>query len=201
MKSNFTSLVAALLLACTASALYAQPAKQPTTAQNEYRVGDRLAQQKSVKAKEGHKEMGWDSLVPKHWDPEKLIAGLNLETLSDSDPRAMDTLERMKKAWSEAPVEPSLNGQRIRIAGFLVPLDAQRGQVKEFLLVPYFGACIHTPPPPANQIIHAVAVKPLKEVEMMSAVWVSGTLETVRSDTEFGTSGYRLKAEVLQPYK
>lgn len=201
MKSNFTHLVAAVLLASSVPALQAQQAKQPAAAQSEYKVGDRLSQQKSAKAKEGYKEMGWEALVPKHWDPEKLIAGLNLETLSDSDPRAMDTLERMKKAWSEAPVEPSLNGQRIRIAGFLVPLDAQRGQVKEFLLVPYFGACIHTPPPPANQIIHAVAVKPLKEVEMMSAVWVSGTLETVRSDTEFGASGYRLKAEVLKPYK
>jgi hypothetical protein len=164
-------------------------------------VGERLPQPKAPAAMQSYKEITWEGLVPKNWDPAQLMKGLDLNKLSDSDPRAMEALEKMRKAWSEAPVEPSLNGARIRIAGFLVPLDAQRGQVKEFLLVPYFGACIHTPPPPANQIIHAVAVKPLKEVQVMSAVWVSGTLETARSTSEFGDSGYRLKADMLAPYQ
>ncbi|GIZ51949.1 DUF3299 domain-containing protein [Noviherbaspirillum aridicola] len=165
-----------------------------------YRVGDKLPQAKSPAAAQGYREISWDALVPKNWDPSQLMKGIDLGTLSDSDPRAMEALDKMRKAWAEAPVEPALNNTKIRIAGFLVPLDAQRGQIKEFLLVPYFGACIHTPPPPANQIIHAVAARPLKEVQMMSAVWVNGTLETVRSDTEFGASGYRLRAESLSPY-
>jgi hypothetical protein len=32
-------------------------------------------------------------------------------------------------------------------------------QISEFLLVPYFGACIHLPPP-ANQIIEVIAKNP-----------------------------------------
>ena len=195
------SIAAALLLSTgIAVTMYASLANPAMASQPDYKVGDRLPAKKQAPAKEGFKEIDWDALVPKHWDPMKEMRGLDLEQMDDADPRAMEALERMKKIWNEAPVDTSLNGARIRIPGFLVPLDAQRKQLKEFLLVPYFGACIHTPPPPANQIIHGVAVKRLKQVEMMSAVWVSGTLETVRSDTEFGASGYRLKAEVITPY-
>lgn len=189
------ALICCAVLAGSAPLLYAQQEK------SEYKLGERLPQPKAPATPEGYKEMNWDALVPRNWDPSQLMKGLNLDQLNDGDPRAMEALEKMRKAWSEAPVDPSLNGKRIRIAGFLVPLDAQRGQIKEFLLVPYFGACIHTPPPPANQIIHGVAVKPLKDVQVMSAVWVSGTLETARKDTEFGASGYRLSAVALTPYK
>jgi hypothetical protein len=201
MKLNRASLLFALLLAGAAPTVTAQQSKPAAGSNSEYRLGDRLPQPKSPTAPAGFKEVTWEALVPKNWDPAQLFKGLDLSQMNDGDPRAMDALDRMRKAWSEAPVEPSLNGARIRIPGFLVPLDTQRGQVKEFLLVPYFGACIHSPPPPANQIIHAFAAKPLKGIQMMEAVWVSGTMETVRSDTEFGASGYRMKAETVTPYK
>ncbi|MEC4719787.1 DUF3299 domain-containing protein [Noviherbaspirillum sp. CPCC 100848] len=195
MMKALPALLCCVMLAASTPSLHAQQDK------SDYKVGERLPQPKAPAAMQAYKELTWEGLVPKNWDPSQMMKGLDLSRLSDSDPRAMEALEKMRKAWSEAPVEPSLNGARVRIAGFLVPLDAKRGQVKEFLLVPYFGACIHTPPPPANQIIHAVAVKPLKEVQVMSAVWVSGTLETARSTTEFGDSGYRLKADMLAPYQ
>ena len=45
------------------------------------------------------------------------------------------------------------NGKQVKLPGFVVPLEySDKGRVKEFLLVPYFGACIHYPPPPPNQI-------------------------------------------------
>lgn len=192
--------IALVLSAGVAAAIYVQQPKSAMANQPDYKVGDRLPAKKQAPAKAGFKDVDWDALVPKDWDPMKEMKDLNLHQMTDADPRAMEALERMKKLWNEAPVEPLLNGVRIRIPGFIVPLDAQRKQLKEFLLVPYFGACIHTPPPPANQIIHGVAVKQLKETEMMSAVWVSGTLEAVRSNTEFGASAYRLKTELITPY-
>jgi hypothetical protein len=100
-----------------------------------------------------------------------------------------------------APIVPALNGTRVRIAGFLVPLDGIKGQITEFLLVPYFGACIHTPPPPANQIIHVVPAKPYKLDQGMDAVWINGTLETTRAETGMGNAGYRMKADLVTPYK
>jgi hypothetical protein len=66
--------------------------------------------------------------------------------------------------------------------------------------VPYFGACIHTPPPPANQIVHVVADKPIKGLRTMDAVWVSGTLKPFRQDSAMGMSGYQMRAAVVAPY-
>jgi hypothetical protein len=166
---------------------------------SDYKVGDRLPQ-KPPSAPGGYKELMWDALMPSNWNPAKEFQELDLANLSDSDPRAMKALEQLRSALDNAPVVSALNGTRVRIAGFTVPLESARGQISEFLLVPYFGACIHTPPPPANQIIHVTPVKPYKTEQAIEAVWVSGTLETVRSETGLGNAGYRLKAEVIAPY-
>ena len=100
-------------------------------------------------------DIGWDALIPKGWDPAAEFKGLDFSRLQDADPRAMEALERIKSVWDTAPAEPTLHGRRGRSAGFVLPLEKKGDKVTEFLIVPYFGACIHTPPPPANQIIHA----------------------------------------------
>lgn len=170
-------------------------------AQAEYRVGDRLSPAKSGATPAAvYKEIGWDALIPSGWDPQKAFKGIDLGTLRDSDPRAMEALQRLRETWENAPVEASLRGKHIRIAGFMVPLERKGEEVTEFLLVPYFGACIHTPPPPANQIIHVLASKPLKGIQTMDPVWVSGTLDIARSDSPLGTSGYRMTGEIVLPY-
>jgi hypothetical protein len=94
-----------------------------------------------------------------------------------------------------------MNGARIRIPGFIVPLEEAHHQISEFLLVPYFGGCIHVPPPPSNQIIHVFPAKPLKNMASMDAVWISGILEVFSSDTSMGSAGYRMKAQVVELYK
>ena len=83
----------------------------------------------------------------------------------------------------------------------VLPLDVtDDGKVTEFLLVPYFGACIHSPPPPSNQIIHVRPREAAKGVKSMDAVWISGTLKTLRSDTFMGASSYRLEAVAIEIY-
>ena len=165
----------------------------------DYKVGDRLPE-KPAQGSAGYKEMTWDALMPADWNPAKDFQALDLASLSDSDPRAVKALEQLRAALDNAPVVSALNGARIRIAGFTVPLESARGQISEFLLVPYFGACIHTPPPPANQIIHVKPLKPYKSDQAIEAVWVSGPIETVRSETGLGNAGYRMRAELIAPY-
>ena len=63
---------------------------------------------------------------------------------------AMAMLKKMRDVWDNAPVNTAIVGQQVRIPGFVVPLEDTKDGMKEFLLVPYFGACIHSPPPPAN---------------------------------------------------
>ena len=145
------------------------------------------------------REISWDDLIPKGWDPMKSIKDMG--AVPDSDPRAQKMYDRLREIWDNAPTVSSLAGQSIRLAGYLVSLDEAKDGIREFLLVPYFGACIHTPPPPANQIVHVRTQKPLTGLRTMDAVWVSGTLGLDRSDSAMGTSGYTMIASAVTPYK
>ena len=158
------------------------------------------AAQGSAKSAPAFREITWETLLPKDWDPMAPFKGLDLTRLNDRDPRAIEAMEKLQAAWAEAPVEASLRGAKVRLPGFIIPLDRDGDLVSELLLVPYFGACIHTPPPPANQIVHVVLKKPLKGLRMMDPYWIDGTLDLARGDTGIGVYGYRLKAEAMQPY-
>lgn len=147
-------------------------------------------------------EIKWDDLVPKGWDPMKGMpanAG-NLAILGDGDPKAQDMYNKLREAWDNAPTVTALDGAAIKLPGYLVPLDESKVGITEFLLVPYFGACIHTPPPPANQIIHVLPKTAAKGLRSMDVVWIDGTLKTLRADSYMGASGYRMDAEAITPY-
>ena len=165
----------------------------------DYQVGERLTPRKATPPL-NYKEIQWDELIPKGWDPMAAFKGLNMSRLKDSDPRAIEALEKMKATWAEAPVEAALDGKKIRLAGFVIPLERKGDAVLEFLLVPYFGACIHTPPPPANQIIHVILKKPAEDMKTMDAFWISGTLRLQRGDSSLGIYGYRMTGERLDAY-
>lgn len=166
----------------------------------DYAVGERLAPSAADKPAQ-YKEVTWDDLLPKGWDPMQAIKDLKLDKMKDSDPRAVEAMDRLRRMWNDAPANPAMHGRPIRIAGFMVPLESGRQEVKEFLLVPYFGACIHVPPPPANQVIHVLPERPVKTKGGMDAVWVSGVIERAGSRTDLGDSGYRLRAKKVEPYK
>ncbi|ATE58819.1 DUF3299 domain-containing protein [Thauera sinica] len=165
-----------------------------------YRIGERLAPG-TEPARPAYREIQWDNLVPEDWDPMAEFKGLDLGSLRDGDPRAQAALEKMRAAWDAAPVETALDGKAIRLAGFVIPLERKGKLVSELLLVPYFGACIHTPPPPANQTIHVVLNKPTGDVRMMDAFWVTGVLKVARGDSGMGVFGYRLRADGLERYR
>jgi hypothetical protein len=144
--------------------------------------------------------IGWEVLVPADWDPMKDLKGLNLSILSDADPRAAAALTKLREAWDNAPINNAMIGQLVRLPGYLVPLEETKEGIKEFLLVPYFGACIHSPPPPANQIVHVLPKTAAKGLRSMDTVWVTGVLAAVRTDSYMGVSGYRIEATQVAPY-
>ncbi len=188
-------LIGPLLLASAAIALAQNnPAAPPA------KTGGTASKSSGASTKTAYREIKWDDLVPADWDPFKEMKDVNLSGLSDADPRAAAALKRMREFWDNAPVNPKLEDQAVRIPGYVVPLDDSTTGLKEFLLVPYFGACIHTPPPPANQIVHVVPRTAAKGFRAMDTVWVSGTLKAAKSDTAMGASGYRLDAMVVEAY-
>jgi len=143
--------------------------------------------------------IGWEALVPADWDPMKDLKGLNLSILNDADPRATAAMAKLREAWDKAPINPAIVGQLVRLPGYVVPLETTKDGVKEFLLVPYFGACIHSPPPPANQIVHVLPKSPAKMFSM-DTVWVTGVLTGTRTDSYMGMSGYRIEATQVTLY-
>lgn len=167
-----------------------------------FQLGDRLpaASQPAVGKTGSYRELSWDDLIPDSWNPEKELEGLDLDNLDDGDPRAQQALEKIRAVWDSAPAEKSLEGAKVKLAGFVVPLEYKGDEIREFLLVPYFGACIHTPPPPANQIVHVVAGQLPASFEPMTPFWVSGTMALDHSMTDMGFSSYRLAADAIEPF-
>ena len=150
-----------------------------------------------------YKEIEWDDLMPEGWKKKVILELTRMRrygSLMDGDPRADEAYAKLKKVWDAAPPTKAYLGKQIRIPGYAVPLDAERMQSSEFLLVPYFGACVHSPPPPANQII---LVKPPKgsKIRTMDAIWVNGTLLEGKTNSDAGTSTYILNADKITPYR
>ncbi|MDR2935266.1 MAG: DUF3299 domain-containing protein, partial [Candidatus Adiutrix sp.] len=129
----------------------------------------------------------WDDLIPPGWDPGQVFDSLNFAEMADNDPRVELALKKFKKMWDEAPTNPALKGREIQISGFVASLDfTGQEELKEFLLVPYFGACIHVPPPPANQIIHVTVKEPRKGIRSMDVVTVRGRLALEKTEADMG---------------
>jgi uncharacterized protein len=99
-------------------------------------------------------------------------------------------------------VNQALEGAEIRIPGFIVPLELDdKGLVTEFFLVPYFGACIHVPPPPPNQMVYVVMARGLSLDSMYSAYWISGKMSTRSKSTRLGAAAYTLSGTAVEEYK
>ncbi len=122
----------------------------------------------------------------------------------------IDQLMANRKQFRTAIVE-ALNGQQVRIPGYLLPLEVSADKSTEFLLVPYVGACIHVPPPPPNQIVYVKtdSKKGYKVKNLFQPVWVNGiiTAQSMEKDLYLvdGSAGvdigYSIKAARIEPYK
>lgn len=143
----------------------------------------------------GRRQIGWHELVPAGWDPQQGLRELptDIDDLQDTDPRAQVHLRRLREIWDRAPVVGALEGAEVRLPGYIVPIVADKRGVSEFLLVPFLGACIHSPPPPANQIVLCRADGPLPGLRVMEAVWTEGRLSVQRADTPHGAAGYAMQ--------
>lgn len=158
----------------------------------------------AARQRRDYREIDWDALLPPHWVAEiksQMAAIGKMGFLIDGTEAADEAMKSLRQKWDNAPIDPSHIDQAIRIAGYVVRLDAERKAMREFLLVPYFGACIHLPPPPANQIILVRLARPASGLASMDTVWVEGTLREARVDTGMAVSGYALDADHIRPYE
>ena len=171
-----------LLLACS-------PADDTKTAPNA--VADNLAEAL---------ELDWESLVPPGFEEAIIATEQELASLEDEDPRAEALMAKLRDEWAKAPVVDALDNSLVKLPGFVVPLEGDGQQVRQFLLVPYYGACIHEPPPPANQTVLVDAPNDTRIRSAFETVWIYGRLRVERADTPMATAGYRIQAQKIEPY-
>ena len=151
-------------------------------------------------------EIEWADLIPADFqqppNPFETMTREEIDVLLDGSEESNKRIAEFEEIMAYAPTNDELDQVRIRMPGYVVPLDFDgQTSLEEFLLVPYYGACIHTPPPPANQVVHTQASKPVEVDDPYRPVWVTGTLhiDTVKSD--LAEAGYRLELDSIEPYE
>lgn len=159
-------------------------------------------------AKNGVITLEWTDLLPDS-DLQKMEAlpeisheggeggGSAINKFNNADPSM--------KAWADvmasANVRGELNGKKVRLPGFIVPIEYDGEQnITAFFLVPYFGACIHVPPPPPNQIVYVSGAKNLKADLIYNPFWIEGTLTTDTMSHDLANSAYSLKVDTITEY-
>lgn len=148
------------------------------------------------------RELEWDALIPDDYRPDALMQEYNVDELEDDDPRTAELMAKLRELWDQAPVREDLDGAAIKLPGFVVPVEGDAEETTSFLLVPYYGACIHVPPPPANQTVY-VLTEPGKGTRpgLFDVVWVTGTMSVKRTENDIAEAGYTLYATDITAYE
>ncbi len=132
-------------------------------------------------------------------------ASLPLDLLESDDPPEVlwDVLSGLdyRSGTVSAELQPFV-GKEVKIPGFMVPLEDWAEKATEFLLVPYVGACIHTPPPPPNQLVYVrMNGGESVPVSFWDPVWIHGTLEVEETVSQYGAVSFRMSGTSVQPYE
>lgn len=142
-------------------------------------------------ANDGPKQLEWLDLMPEDEAKVWMDASNQIDHTGFADPEAFQSFRTVGE----------LDGQYVKIPGFVVPIETDgEGNLKEFFLVPYFGACIHVPPPPANQLIYGRLEKPIPMVNIWDAFWMEGQLNIEDISNETAASAYTMDVSALILY-
>ena len=159
-----------------------------------------------------YKTVEWIDLLPKDdlealLNPPEYITNIEENSTEDviSNQLRGDApnvrADRYQQALNSSRIVSKMNGSAIRIPGFIVPLEFDDKQtITQFFLVPWFGACIHLPPPPPNQIILTNYPKGLQLESLYEPFWISGVLETSLVENELASAAYVLEMNAYEPY-
>lgn len=139
------------------------------------------------------KEVTWEDLIPPGLPYSKIIGQGDLDLSNDTWSPIYDD--------NAVKLNETLNGAYIKMPGFIIPFETSAEGVTDFMLVPYVGACIHTPPPPANQLVMVESAKPWPGDRLWDPVWVIGMMSTQLQSTRLGQTGYSISADEMEVYE
>jgi len=139
------------------------------------------------------REITWDDLIPPGVPYAEIIGEGELDEVNDTWAPIFD--------GNATKLNEALDGVYVKLPGYIVPLDMDAERVHQFILVPYVGACIHTPPPPPNQLVFVNVADPWPSTQLWDAVWVTGVMRTQLQSTEIAETGYALAADDMYLYE
>ncbi|MDH0749063.1 DUF3299 domain-containing protein [Pseudomonas sp. GD03842] len=144
----------------------------------------------------------WEEMIPPDAPPVKLITAPIHDLSKMADTLSVESAPAAHQLAPDAPVVKALDGQTVRLPGYIVPLEvSEEGRVTDFLLVPYFGACIHVPPPPPNQIVHVTSELGVKVDELYQPYWIEGPMQVKSTRTDLADAGYQMEADKILVYE
>ncbi|MCY1402607.1 hypothetical protein D3C76_208020 [compost metagenome] len=148
------------------------------------------------------RQLEWAQLIPAD-APAVVVQTAPIHDLSQlSNALAAEAAPAAQQQSPAAPVVKALDGQQVKLPGYIVPLEvSEEGRTTEFLLVPYYGACIHVPPPPSNQIVHITTEMGVKIEDLYQPYWIEGPMQVKASSSELAEAGYQMEAEKIYPYE
>jgi len=134
---------------------------------------------------------------------DEIVDGSEADKLNDAFKNEIEksSNDRYQQALVSTRVKPVVNNAPIKIPAFIVPLGFDDEQnVTQFFMVPYYGACIHLPPPPPNQTIFVNYPKGLKLESLYDAYWVSGIIKTSLVENETAIAAYSMDVHIIELY-
>lgn len=137
-------------------------------------------------------DLGWEDLVPEGQAP----IPPDIQGLIDHEQAPLSSRQPQSNG-----VRTEWNGQIVRLPGFIVPIDYSGTGVTAFILVPFVGACVHVPPPPANQLVLVTSEEPYESQGLYEAVHVTGMFGVSSVSTLLAQIGYALSADQVEPYR
>lgn len=147
----------------------------------------------SMARAEDYIDLDWEDLLPENHSTLPNA----LRSLLPHDEATLLTSQQP----ASSGVRTDWNGQIVRLPGFIVPIDYKGTGVTAFILVPYVGACVHTPPPPANQLVFVTTSTPYESDGLFEPVNVIGMFGVSSLSTHLAEIGYALSADKIEPYR
>ncbi|WP_299849487.1 DUF3299 domain-containing protein [uncultured Roseovarius sp.] len=137
-------------------------------------------------------DLSWNDLLPE----DQTSAPNVLQGLIDHESAPLSSQQP-----ASSGTRTDWNGQIVRLPGFVVPIDQRGTGIVAFILVPFVGACVHVPPPPANQLVFVTTEEPYESAGLYEAVHVTGMFAVSSVSTHLADIGYALSADRIEPYR
>lgn len=144
-----------------------------------------------LRAEEKFIDLNWKDLLPRGEDD---IAGTFQGIINHDD------VPLSSEQPASSGVRSDWNGMTVRLPGYIVPIEQSADGVTAFLLVPFVGACVHVPPPPANQLVFVTSATPYPSKGLFEAVNVTGMFGVSSMRAQGAEIGYALSADRVEPF-